>query len=158
MSASLVLPQPTERVVPIGLRGGCARPGSGYTFHRVREQTARIAEAFGRGTGPLPRTFVRATPACDAWLVAAARLAPALLPRAFRRLFASVDGERVARFMMDRAGRLESLPVLLASAIGAAEAIVDRITPASAPRVNGSWEPLIESVATHEARVVTATL
>lgn len=120
----------TRRIVPIGLRGGCARPGSGYTFHRVAIQTAAIADAFASDDAEaVQKDFALTPPACDAWLIAAARHAPSLLPGAFARLFATTDGERVARFMMDRAGPLESFPVLAASALGAAQTLLPRIGP-----------------------------
>ena len=127
MSARGVAMKRTPRVVPIGLRGGCARPGSGYTFHRVARQTAAIAAAFGSRATTLPRdSFAMTPPACDAWLIAAAQHAPSLLPGAFARLFATTDGDRVARFMMDRAGALETFPVLAASALGAAQTLLTR--------------------------------
>ena len=117
----------TRRVVPIGLRGGCARPGSGYTFHRVATQTATIAAAFASSDAEsIQNDFALTGPTCDAWLIAAARHVPSLLPGAFARLFATTEGERVARFMMDRAGALESFPVLAASALGAAQTLLPR--------------------------------
>ena len=126
MSSSLALPERTARIIPIGLRGGCARPGSGYTFHRVQAQTARIADAFVRTTNIQPTDmFASVAPACDAFLIEAARRAPKLLPRAFRRLFATIDGDRLAHFMMDRTGPLETLPVLVASVLGAMESLSD---------------------------------
>jgi len=125
MSSSLQLPKRTARVIPIGLRGGCARPGSGYTFHRVQAQTARIADAFTRTTVPPTLSFGSVAPMCDAFLIEAARRAPKLLPRAFRRLFATIEGDRLAQFMMDRTGPLETLPVLAASVLGALEGLGD---------------------------------
>jgi lycopene beta-cyclase len=141
MSAARASYTRTRRVVPIGLRGGCARPGSGYTFHRVAMQTAALAQAFAPHDAPLrERSFALAPPTCDAWLIAAARHAPSLLPGAFAKLFATTDGNRVARFMMDRAGALESFPVLAASALGAAQTLLTRFNesasvapPSSAP-------------------------
>ncbi|GAC1526007.1 MAG: lycopene cyclase family protein [Vulcanimicrobiaceae bacterium] len=125
MSAARTAIERTRRVVPIGLRGGCARPGSGYTFHRVAMQTAAIAAAFAADAAIVPgASFALTPPTCDAWLIAAARHAPSLLPGAFARLFARTDGDRVARFMMDRAGALESFPVLAASALGAARTLI----------------------------------
>jgi len=57
--------------------------------------------------------------------IEAARRAPKLLPRAFRRLFATIEGDRLAQFMMDRTGPLETLPVLAASVLGALEGLGD---------------------------------
>lgn len=127
MSSSFKLPRSTQRVIPIGLRGGCARPGTGYTFHRVQAQVARIARAFAVPQATLDLDDIAASaPGCDAFLLAAASRAPDLLPRAFRRLFATIDGDRLARFMMDRASTAETFPVLLASALGAGEALAHR--------------------------------
>lgn len=120
MSSNLALPRRTARVFPIGLRGGCARPGSGYTFHRVQNQVAHIARTFANAhasNGDVD--FTARAPWFDAVLLAAASAAPDLLPHAFRRLFATIDADTLARFMMDRAGPAETFPVLLASAIGA---------------------------------------
>lgn len=129
MNPALTLRARTRRVVPIGLRGGCARPGSGYTFHRVARQTEAIAAAFAsedRTTSE--RSFALTPPACDAWLIAAARHAPMLLPGAFAKLFGMTEGDRVARFMMDRAGPIETFPVLAASALGAAQVLVKNVS------------------------------
>ena len=127
MSTARIPHARTRRVVPIGLRGGCARPGSGYTFHRVAMQTAALVQAFAPHDSPLSEiSYALEPPACDAWLIAAARHAPSLLPGAFAKLFATTDGDRVARFMMDRAGALESFPVLAASALGAAQTLLAR--------------------------------
>ena len=141
MSSARMAQPRTRRVVPIGLRGGCARPGSGYTFHRVAMQTAALVAAFAPDDAPpTDSSYALAPPACDAWLIAAARYAPSLLPGAFAKLFATTDGDRVARFMMDRAGALESFPVLAASAFGAAQTLLTRFNesasvapPSSAP-------------------------
>ena len=135
MSSGLTLPKRTARVIPIGLRGGCARPGSGYTFHRVQAQTACIADAFASTANvPSTQSFGSVAPACDAFLIEAARRAPKLLPRAFRRLFATIEGDRLANFMMDRAGPLETLPVLVASVLGALEGLGD-VAPVGTTRV-----------------------
>jgi len=120
MSARLTLPPPTHRVLPIGLRGGCARPGTGYTFHRVQNQVERIARLFAHPDATLDGSdFSQRAPWCDAVLLAAARHTPDLLHGAFRQLFATIEGDALARFMMDRTGPIETFPVLLASAIGA---------------------------------------
>lgn len=122
MSSRLSLPRPTARVLPIGLRGGCARPGSGYTFHRVQSQAARIARAFAAPQASIEGVdFTARAPWYDAVLLAAARAVPDLLPHAFRRLFATTEGDMLARFMMDRAGPAQTFPLLLASALGAGQ-------------------------------------
>jgi lycopene beta-cyclase len=136
MSSRLSLPRPTARVVPIGLRGGCARPGSGYTFHRVQSQAASIARAFAAPRASIDGVdFGARAPWCDTVFLAAAHAVPDLLPQAFRHLFATVDGDMLARFMMDRAGPAETFPVLLASAIGAGRRLWAR-APALPP-----WRP-----------------
>ncbi len=129
MSSRLSLPERSARVLPIGLRGGCARPGSGYTFHRVQTQASRIARAFIEPQASIDGVdFTARAPWCDAVLLAAARSATDLLPHAFRHLFATIDGDMFARFMMDRAGPAETFRVLLASAVGAS-----RLLRAGAP-------------------------
>jgi lycopene beta-cyclase len=124
MSSRLSLPRPQLRIVPIGLRGGCARPGSGYTFHRVQRQVDRIARAFAQPASSLDgRDFAMDAPLFDELLIAAARFAPTVLPRAFRRLFATIDGDVLARFMMDCAGPVDTASVLLATGIGVCESL-----------------------------------
>lgn len=120
MSAGRDLPQETRRYTPIGLRGGCARPGSGYTFHRVQEQVARIAESLARGERPV-RTFAAKAPVCDRIFLDILRRRPDLAPRIFRRLFASTNGGSLARFMMDAPSLLDSTLVVGASGAGALE-------------------------------------
>lgn len=127
MSTALALPRATARVIPIGLRGGCARPGSGYTFHRTQHQVEAIADAIVRdGDAFARRRFALGAPACDAWLLQAARRAPQVLPGAFRRLFGTTEGDALARFMMDRANPAQTFPLLLASALGAADGLLER--------------------------------
>jgi lycopene beta-cyclase len=135
MSGRLSLPSGTSRVIPIGLRGGCARPGSGYTFHRVQKQAARIASAFADSRTPGDDVdFTVRAPFCDELLLAAARFAPQLLPHAFRSLFATGDGDALARFMMDCAGPADMRTVLVASGIGAMRGL----RPSEAPAAVGT--------------------
>ena len=124
MNAARSAVERTQRIIPIGLRGGCARPGSGYTLHRVAMQTEAICAAYASGDPSRTRaSFAMKPPACDAWLIAAARHVPALLPGAFAKLFSTTEGDHLARFMMDRAGAFETLPILVASALGAAQTL-----------------------------------
>jgi len=110
-------PAPT-RVTRIGLSGGVAKPSTGYAFLFAQQHAAAIADALAKGEPP-PATVRRER---DRWLDAIflARLDadPAEAHTLFHQLFSGVDGDRLARFLSERAGYRDMRAVMKALPAG----------------------------------------
>lgn len=90
----------SPRIVPLGLRGGAARPSTGYAFLGIQRQAARIAQALAEGK-PVPalRPFSRLTSVLDAVFLSLARRHPGALPGILVSLFREADPARLVRFL-----------------------------------------------------------
>lgn len=113
-------PDPVSpRVSDIGVRAGMARPSTGYAFLAIQRQSAELAQRMAaNGLEPIRRRrpYRRATTFLDRVFLAYLERDPAAAPGMFRRMFAGVDPERLARFMFDggtvgdRAAVMRALP------------------------------------------------
>lgn len=112
-------PAPAEPgVIPIGTRAGAPRPSTGYAFLPIQRHAARLADRIlagapralamrGLGIRWLDRIFLNR-------LLADPQGAPEL----FRRLAATVPGDALARFLMERAGPSDVRRVMAALPVG----------------------------------------
>ncbi|MCS6797931.1 MAG: lycopene cyclase family protein [Myxococcota bacterium] len=142
--------QPSPRVVHVGLRGGAARPSTGYAFVAIQRHASALAAwvargmATGRwGAAPAPRA------AHVGWLdrVFLARLTahPERGAELFHRLFARVPSDRLVRFLSESFSVRDALSVMMALPFGpfarqALRELAPRSTATLAPRADRtSW-------------------
>ncbi len=89
------------RSVAIGLRGGRAKPSSGYAFLRIQRHSRLLAQALTEG-GPMP---IAAEPAVfrtlDRLFLRAIEREPGCAPELFLRLFRRVPADRLIRFLSE---------------------------------------------------------
>ncbi len=109
-----IKPQRTRNVHAIGVAGGCARPSSGYAFHRIQRQTRSIARAVVR----------RESVPCRAWPLKYHLFDELFLrtlahhieeaPRFFVQLFERTEVDALIRFMRDESTLEDDLRVVAA--------------------------------------------
>jgi lycopene beta-cyclase len=118
---TLLPPRPAaERITNIGVRGGLARPATGYAFLAIQRHSQRLAVFTVRAgvDRPMPRSrpYPRATEFLDRVFLTYLEREPTAAPEMFRRMFQGVAPERMARFMFDggslsdRIALMRSLP------------------------------------------------
>jgi len=104
-----------QRVYPIGLGGGLAKPSTGYAFLAIQRYSAALAERLVEGPLPDPpelRTWL--TRAQDRVFLSYLARHPNDAREAIVGLFERLDPELLARFLNDRATPAESLRVMAA--------------------------------------------
>ncbi len=94
-------PPAPKGVTRIGLAGGVAKPSTGYAFLFAQRHARAIAEALRAGEAP-PNTVRRARDRfLDEVFLARLEADPPKGHRLFERLFAGVEGDRLARFLSE---------------------------------------------------------
>ena len=126
-------PRATDRVVPLGLAGGLAKPSTGYHFAFAQRHADAIVEAMAQGK-PLSRAAAPRTPVASffdrvflSYLSRHRERAPAL----FARLFDRVPVPVLARFLGESGGPLDHLRVM--------NAVARRGLFLEAMRTSASW-------------------
>ncbi len=121
--------QSSPRVVQLGLRGGAAKPSTGYAFAAIQRQAAVLAERFvaapGRPVAPVaprPATSV----AMDRVFLSVLARHPARAPALFVDLFESLPPALLCRFLCDRASAVDSLRVMASTPLATMTAEVLR--------------------------------
>jgi len=114
-----VIPMSTEpasakpaRVTRIGLAGAVAKPSTGYAFAFAQRHAQAIAEALGRGAPPPSGVRSERDRLLDAIFLARLDAEPDRAPELFHRLFERVEGDRLARFLMEAAHASDLLAVM----------------------------------------------
>jgi lycopene beta-cyclase len=104
-TAALARP-PSRRIVPLGLRGGAAKPSTGYAFAFVQRHSDALARLARDGRVPPPYVPVRSRVATFFDRVFLSYLArhPADAPGIFTELFERTDPAKLARFLMEEGG------------------------------------------------------
>ncbi len=122
MSTAPASPRPSPRVFDIGLRGGFAKPSTGYAFLAIqrysREMAARLRKAGERPPKPPPARPARAM-AMDRVFLSYLHRSPERGPDLFVDLFERLPPELLIRFLSDRASPRECLRVMSASPLSA---------------------------------------
>ena len=121
MDARPPSPRSGARIWNIGVRGGAARPSTGYAFLAIQRQAARIAERLAAWAeaptrpppGP-PRVYSRRAAFLDRVFVSHLLRRPETAPDLFLRLFARVRPDALARFLFDGGSPLDDLRVMAA--------------------------------------------
>ncbi|GMV44163.1 MAG: lycopene cyclase [Myxococcales bacterium] len=104
-----VLPMTTERlappglrVVPIGLRGGAARPSTGYAFLAIQRTAAELARQVLSGTAhPRVEAHSRTTERLDRIFLDHLARSPDGAPDLFLSLFSKAPADAVVRFLSE---------------------------------------------------------
>jgi len=122
MTTTPASPQPSPRVFDIGLRGGFAKPSTGYAFLAIQrysqEMAARLLRAGERPPRPPPARPARAV-AMDRVFLSYLHRSPERGPDLFADLFERLPPDLLVRFLSDRASSRECLRVMSASPLSA---------------------------------------
>ncbi|MER3428968.1 MAG: hypothetical protein C4334_12935 [Pyrinomonas sp.] len=109
-----IKPLQMKNVHAIGVAGGCARPSSGYAFHRIQRQARSIAEAIVRRK-PIPQRVwpIKYGLFDELFLCTLARNFQEAA-RFFVQLFERTDADALIRFMRDESTLEDDLSVIAA--------------------------------------------
>jgi lycopene beta-cyclase len=116
MSTAEVLSGGSPRVVAIGLRGGAAKPSTGYAFAFIQRQTRALARLAGDGRTPPPALSARPAVASFFDRVFLSYLArhPRSAPAVFGGLFHGADPYALVRFLSEEGTPRDHLAVMRA--------------------------------------------
>lgn len=121
MDARPPSPRAGPRTWNIGVRGGAARPSTGYAFLGIQRQAARIADrlaAWARDPSGVPpdppRVYSRRAAFLDRVFVSHLLRRPETAPALFLRMFARVRPDALARFLFDGGSPLDDVRVMAA--------------------------------------------
>lgn len=110
-----------SRIWNVGVRGGAARPSTGYAFLAIQRQAAAIAARLsGWADGPSrappvpPRLYSRRAVFLDRVFVSHILRRPEAAPGLFLRMFERVRPDSLARFLFDGGSPLDDLRVMAA--------------------------------------------
>lgn len=121
----------SPRVVNIGLRGGLAKPSTGYAFAAIQEFSAALAERIlirpGEPVSPPAARPISAV-TMDRVFLSYIDRHPERAPALFVDLFEKLPPELLCRFLTDHAGPLDNLRVMASTPLGqmAAEVVRSR--------------------------------
>jgi lycopene beta-cyclase len=117
MDATFADPAQLPNVIPFGVRGGAARPSTGYAFARIQARADEIAEGLNQGRAPVhPKCDGQITRAMDRLFLNVIRRRPDIGPALFMQLFENAGGARLERFLSgstewrDRLAIMAALP------------------------------------------------
>lgn len=129
MTTAPTRPRSSPRVIHLGLRGGLAKPSTGYAFAAIQEFSAALAGRIVARPGqpvdppaPRPATAV----AMDRVFLSYVDRHPARAPALFVDLFEKLPPELLCRFLTDHAGPLDNLRVMASTPLGEMTAEVVR--------------------------------
>lgn len=129
MTTAPMRPRSSPRVVHLGLRGGLAKPSTGYAFAAIQEFSAALAGQIVARPGevvmpPAPRPV--AAVAMDRVFLSYIDHYPERAPALFVDLFKKLPPELLCRFLTDHAGALDNLRVMASTPLGQLTAEVVR--------------------------------
>jgi lycopene beta-cyclase len=100
-------------VIQIGVRGGLARPSSGYAFLAIQRHSRALARWMAGGrVGSPPEPYSRRSVFLDRVFVSYIRRNPAAAPDLFVRMFSGVDPDALVRFLTDAGTPADDLRVM----------------------------------------------
>jgi lycopene beta-cyclase len=116
MSTAPIARRAGPRIVPIGLRGGAAKPSTGYAFAFVQRHCDALARVAGDGRTVPPEVPVRSRVATffDRVFLSYLRRVPESAPEVFGGLFARADPAAIVRFLSEEGGAADHLAVMRA--------------------------------------------
>ncbi len=111
----------SPRVINLGLRGGLAKPSTGYAFAAIQEFSAELAKRVVlRPEGPVepPQARNAAAVAMDRVFLSYLDHHPARGPALFADLFERLPADLMCRFLTDHGSPLDGLRVMASSPLG----------------------------------------
>jgi isorenieratene synthase len=122
-----------SRIVPVGVRGGAARPSSGYAFVAIQRQVDALVRQLQRRpfeplAAPPPRPARHA--ALDATFLSYLQHAPERTGETFVQLFDKTPPDSLARFLSEGSTLRDELAVMQTMPVGAMWREVARSAPA----------------------------
>ncbi len=143
MSTAPARPRSSPRVVHLGLRGGLAKPSTGYAFAAIQEFSAALArQIVARPGAPVepPAARPATAVAMDRVFLSYIDRHPDRAPGLFVDLFERLPPELLCRFLTDHAGPLDNLRVMASTPLGemTAEVIRSRARWLRLPSVNST--------------------
>lgn len=129
MTTAPAWPRTSPRILHLGLRGGLAKPSTGYAFAAIQEFSAALAEQVVARPGevidpPAPRPA--SAVAMDRVFLSYIDRHPDRAPGLFVDLFEKLPPELLCRFLTDHAGPLDNLRVMASTPLGEMTAEVIR--------------------------------
>ena len=121
MSTRPARPRSSPRVIQIGLRGGLAKPSTGYAFAAIQEFSAEMATRLvADPDGPVAPPAARnaAAVAMDRVFLSYLDRHPGRGPALFADLFERLPADLLCRFLTDHGSPLDGLRVMAASPLG----------------------------------------
>ncbi|MDQ3037995.1 MAG: lycopene cyclase family protein, partial [Myxococcota bacterium] len=114
MSTAELAPRTSPRIVPIGLRGGAAKPSTGYAFAFIQRQCDRLAQVAADAGATPPDVAVHAPIArfFDRVFLSYLRRNPTRAPEVFGALFERTEPEALVRFLSEEGGARDHLAVM----------------------------------------------
>lgn len=119
----------SPRVIHLGLRGGLAKPSTGYAFAAIQRFSAALAaKIVARPGGPIepPAARPASAVAMDRVFLSYVDHHPARAPGLFVDLFERLPPALLCRFLTDHAGPLDNLRVMASTPLGEMTAEVVR--------------------------------
>lgn len=142
--------RPSPHITPIGLRGGAAKPATGYAFHFIQRHSAALAR-FARAAGArdwrkAPRSRSAYRDIADEVFLRRLHDDPASAPALFLHLFDSTSSDQLARFLSEASHPHEDLRLMAAmptrAMSGAAARTLLERTRLGRPRSGQTRDPL----------------
>lgn len=119
MDAAFADREAQPNVVPFGVRGGAARPSTGYAFARIQTRADEMVRALRAGRAPAPPApDGPVTRAMDRLFLNVIRRRPELGPALFVQLFERADAARLERFLSGSTAWRDRLAVMAALPTG----------------------------------------
>jgi lycopene beta-cyclase len=121
MSTRPARPRSSPRVIRIGLRGGLAKPSTGYAFAAIQEFSAELAARIvAQPGGPVepPEARGAAAVAMDRVFLSYLDRHPGRGPALFADLFEKLPADLLCRFLTDHGSPLDGLRVMAATPLG----------------------------------------
>ena len=114
MSTAVLGPRRDARIVPIGLRGGAAKPSTGYAFAFIQRHCEALARLAGDGSRPVPETPAHdpVSTAFDRVFLSFLRRHPERAPEVFGALFERTPPASLVRFLGEEGGVRDHLRVM----------------------------------------------
>lgn len=110
------LSPPGRRVIPIGLRGGAARPSTGYAFLSIQRTAAELArQTLARPGPPHVEPHTATTQRLDRIFLDHLARAPQSAPDLFLSLFSDAPADAVVRFLSEVGTAADILAVIRAA-------------------------------------------
>jgi lycopene beta-cyclase len=118
-------PPPSPRILDAGVRGGAARPSTGYAFLAIQRQAERLAHRLAdwaqdptRDPPPSPRYYSPRSSFLDRVFVSHIARHPERAPDLFLRMFDRVRPDSLVRFLFDGGRLADDLRVMAALPAG----------------------------------------